>query len=549
MATSQDIRDMLDLPVEARRPTKKPRVAGQKNILKGLAREVQNLSGDNPIAIVPETSAFKKRRFGNRKPAAKWESKPFKNTARDDQSLILYHWKRKVEIPAALTENDSHSKVDFEFEDSAFAKFNVRLNLPKYDDSQYNSSLQSSDWTKEETDYLMNLVEEYSLRWPIIWDRYEYQKCSNVTSEADKKTVTTTSDARSMEDLKERYYKVSAAIIQASASKTQLTPHESCLLEAMQKYDKQQEISRKKFADALFHRTPEEAKEEENLLIELKRILARSERLGCERQELYSRLDAPTTKIPIGAYTTSQGLQQLLSSLVQADKIKRGKSLNGSGANPTTQNHSTTQSSCIEARRDSNVREQNTGSSAGNKKSTQIPSERRQLTSEEEVLFGVRHFDRITSTGPAFRHDKIMKQMINKSSVQQAKISNILSELRIPPRLLMPTYRIGEIFESLQHDIAVLLDLKKLADKLQGEISLLKTLKEEREKAKILDNTELQQEDKSAEVTAEATETAAVESKLELEEVGKEKSPAPDSGTHKRSASLNSNQSTKRRKR
>jgi hypothetical protein len=35
-------------------------------------------------------------------------------------------------------------------------------------------SLEDKEWTKEETDYLFNLVRDFDLRWYIIHDRYEY---------------------------------------------------------------------------------------------------------------------------------------------------------------------------------------------------------------------------------------------------------------------------------------------------------------------------------------------------------------------------------------
>jgi DNA methyltransferase 1-associated protein 1 len=57
-----------------------------------------------------------------------------------------------------------------------FAKYNVKAQVPKrYTDEQYNRHLKSDDWTREETDYLMDLVEEYDLRWVVIADRYDYQ--------------------------------------------------------------------------------------------------------------------------------------------------------------------------------------------------------------------------------------------------------------------------------------------------------------------------------------------------------------------------------------
>lgn len=31
-----------------------------------------------------------------------------------------------------------------------------------------------SEWTKEETDYLFGVVQEFDSRWYIIYDRYEY---------------------------------------------------------------------------------------------------------------------------------------------------------------------------------------------------------------------------------------------------------------------------------------------------------------------------------------------------------------------------------------
>lgn len=32
------------------------------------------------------------------------------------------------------------------------------------------------DWTKEETDYLFSVVQEYDARWYIIHDRYTYPR-------------------------------------------------------------------------------------------------------------------------------------------------------------------------------------------------------------------------------------------------------------------------------------------------------------------------------------------------------------------------------------
>ncbi|TQS38597.1 hypothetical protein Golomagni_00897 [Golovinomyces magnicellulatus] len=548
--TSHDLRDLIDISGDARRPAKKQKQNGPKNfMLKGIAREVQNLGCDSPIAIIPESLMYKKKRFGSHKPVSKWHLKPFKNTARDDQSLILRHWRRKIEATPKLDGGASTSFSESEIEDSVFAKFNVRMKTVNYNDDQYRAHFQCSDWSKDETDYLMKLAEEFDLRWPIIWDRYDFQPKSSDMNNEGEKNVIFTSKTRGMEDLKERYYQVSSGIMQLTKDKIHLTTHECNVLESMLKYNKQQEISRKKLAEVSFHRTIEEAIEEENLLLELKRILARSEKLGYERQELYALLDAPPTTNPIGAYTSSQGLQQLLASLVQADKAKRGKSLNVPVVSPVGPNQTNQTNQYVDSRRESNGRDPNSGSIPANKKLGQGSSDHRQLTPEEEVLFGVRQFDRITATGPAFRHDKIMKLMISKSAIQQAKISNILSELRIPPRLLMPTYRVGEVFESLQGEISVLLDLRKIADKLQGEICVLKSLKEEREKLNRTNCSEKDQEDNQRHENS-VKETAVEHPISKIETQGNDEEEGNDFtlNFHKRSTSVASNQSIKRRK-
>src|ERR1700733_7532860 len=111
--TSNDVRDMLDLPgTSGPRPAKKQKIAAPKSTLKGLAREVQSLGGDNPIAIVPEITVFKKRRLASRKPAAKWEHRPFRNSARSDD-LVLRHWRRKAEVlPAPVGEDGNVEMTD-----------------------------------------------------------------------------------------------------------------------------------------------------------------------------------------------------------------------------------------------------------------------------------------------------------------------------------------------------------------------------------------------------------------------------------------------------
>lgn len=542
--TSHDVRDMLDLPGDAPRPAKKQKLAGPRPVLKGLAREVQNLGGDNPIAIVPEVTVFKKRRFATRKPAAKWELKPFKNSARNEDDLILRHWRRKIEAPSGpATEegNEESSKAQSlpEIDDSSFAKYNVKVQTPQYDNDQYNTRLQDDHWSKDETDYLLDLVQEYDLRWPIIWDRYEYEPpMPQMDLDAAEGAIVPVQKVRSLEDLKARYYSVAATMMKVNKPPELMNAAEFNLLELMQQFNPLQEAARKKFAEAAFHRTKEEAREEESLLLELKRILARSEKLSEERRELYARLEAPISAQHTNVYTSSQGLQQLLQQLMTADKTKKRRSLMGAdGISPA--GPSGYQQPGGYDRRDSTNRESISGPSGSNNKKgpSQGISERRQLTADEERVYGVRHFDRISSSGPAFRHERISKPITSKSSIQQQKIANVLTELRISQRLRMPTEEVGKQFEILLQNINALLDLRKTADKLAGEINVANAVKAEREKKERAARGEPEPADEGD--SADNAELGAGE--IKLEDGGREKSAAPSiraGSVHKRSASV-----------
>lgn len=522
--TSLDVRDVLNLPQDgsAPRPSKKARQSAPRTNLKGLAREVQSLGGDNPIAIVPETSVFKKRRQASRKPAARWELRQFRNSARDDPSLILRHWCRKQDVtggvngdaPMEGTGQPPPPKDDIE--DSAFAKFNVKVDVPQYNDDQYKSRLQSAEWTKEETDYLLELVRDFDLRWPLIWDRYDYKpaQADGDATNGNSSAVVSLASTRSMEDLKARYYEVAAKMMAVQKPAQYMTNDEFQLYETMLKFDPVQETQRKKFAANCLTRTKEEAREEESLLLEVKRILARQERFNEERRELYNRLDYPPTSdtTDISSFKTSQGLSNLIQNIVTADKTKKRKSLmapesaGGAAAAAATTaapasagaaSNAQPASATTESRRESTA-----ATPAGNhrdsisavKKPTPVEAptkgskkgsaqtERRKLNEHEEQVYGVSFHDRLSS-GPTFRNEKVNKLFSHKSMQQQQRITNVLNELDIPARLVMPTAAVTSQFEQLVQTVTQLVDLRKQIDKLDGEIKVEQARKTEREKA------------------------------------------------------------------
>lgn len=508
--TSLDVRDMLDLPTNAGpRPSKKAKTSGPRPNLKGLQREVQSLGGDNPIAIVPQAPLFKRRRLVSKKPAAKWDLEPFRNSARKD-GLVLRHWRRKEEKPAPAVENADGEIADEkepEIKDSTFARFNVQVNVPAYDDAQYNQHLKHDEWSKEETDYLMSLVQDFDLRWPVIWDRYEFEPAIHKEehTNGESQALVTEPKLRTMEDLKARYYDVAAKMMAVHRPVSYMSQAEFSLHQLMSSFKSDQERLRKQFAEAAMSRTAEERREEENLLIELKRITSRIDRLNEERSELYARLDAPHSNVgssTLSHYTTSAGLSSLVQQLMSVDKTKKRKSLLGpEGVSPAPTGPSTQQRESVD-RRDS-IRESVSGPS-GKKPSAATPTERRNLTKDEEVLFGVSNHERLTG-GPHFRHDKVTKQLTAKSTVQSQKISNVLTELSIPVRLRMPTAEVVNAYEQLLGGINTLLDARKVADKLESEIKVLEALKKEREKKARIERGEATPEDER-EAAAEAGE-------------------------------------------
>ncbi|KAK6951081.1 hypothetical protein Daesc_007610 [Daldinia eschscholtzii] len=508
---SHDVRDVLNLPLDAgSRPAKKQKTNVPRPSLKGLAREVQNLGGDNPIAIVPELATFKKRRFGSRKPAARWELRPFRNSARSDQSLHLRHWRKQTEDQARAQDEkdgqngDNVEKKPEELEDSGFAKFNVQVDIPQYSDDQYNSNLKSDDWTKEETDYLFELARDFDLRWPLIWDRYDYQpkldegmtNGEGADSTDPKTAVVPASKGRTLEDLKARYYEVAAKMMAVQKPVQYMTQAEFALHEVMANFNPVSETKRKMFAADALSRSRDEAQEEELLLVEVRRILARQEKLNQERRELYNRLDYPHTEQDINVFKSSTGLQTLLQNLMNVDKTKKRKSImEANGANTPASAHPSAHppnhpnSTPVSETRRESIAASSTGrrdSAAGErperpaKKGAQ--PERKKLTEQEEQIYGVSHHDRLPS-GPTFRYERINKILTTKSNAQHQRITNTLAELDIPSRLNMPTKAVVEEMEKLLNSIGVLLDMRKMNDKIEAEIRLEKAKKAEREKA------------------------------------------------------------------
>jgi DNA methyltransferase 1-associated protein 1 len=103
------------------------------------------------------------------------------------------------------------------------------------------------------------------------------------------------------------------------------------------------------------------------------------------------------------------------------------------------------------------------------------------LSPAEEARYGVQHHDRL-APGVQFRSDRAQKLTQAKSHVQTQKLASALAELEIPLRLVMPTERVVKDFEKLIHSVNLLLEARKVSEKVESEIRVLESAKEERER-------------------------------------------------------------------
>ncbi|KAI9751564.1 MAG: hypothetical protein M4579_006019 [Chaenotheca gracillima] len=503
--TSADVRDMLDLPLDRHRPAKKQKLVEKRP--DGITRELFSLIGERapPVAITSHVKYKERPKWSHK--VQPWEMRPFTNPARDD-GLVLKHWKRKPEVKQPSQEPNADSKettADGEASTSSqpesdyyYAKFNVKVSLPQFTEAQYEKHLQDDDWSKDETEYLRNLCQEYDLRWILIADRYDYHPTAAPADQDENSNVSglvPTPKQRTMEDLKARYYTVAAKMMIIHHPLEDMLPEEYDQYERLTKFNPIQETQRKNMAEALIARNPEDVKEEEVLLAELRRIINNQDRLLEERKELYARLEAPQSSGNTQMYQSSQGLAQLMQTLLAADKNKKRRSLIGpngeTNSSPAVGDATPTQrdgrdgtaasTGAAAGHRDS------IGGAGGNKKgagagAAPTPvSERRKLTPREEEQYGISHHDRVNS-GVSFRHERVSRLAQAKSNVQAQRVATLLAELEIPPRLVMPTSAVCTEYERLIRKLHDLIDLRKVSEKVEGEVKVAQAAKDEKER-------------------------------------------------------------------
>ncbi|CAJ1874606.1 unnamed protein product [Sphenostylis stenocarpa] len=231
-----DAKDILGLSKNTFPPLEKKSRPPKESQRKpdGISREVYALTGGlAPLMPAIEASQLKKKPLPLEK--ITWQWLPFTSSARKD-NLQLYHWVRVVNgVPPTG--------------DYSFAKYNKTVDVIKYTDEEYDKYLTNPMWTKEETDQLFDLCERFDLRFVVIADRFP--------------------SPRTVEELKDRYYSVSRAILVARApSSGDVAAHPL----VKEPYNVSQEMERKRALSMVLSQTRQQERRDEEVLVEAKRI-------------------------------------------------------------------------------------------------------------------------------------------------------------------------------------------------------------------------------------------------------------------------------------
>ena len=147
-----------------------------------------------------------------------------------------------------------------------------------YNDEEYESLLQfDSEWSKEETDYLFDLLARFDLRFVVVQDRWVYEEGEGEERKRKDRTI---------EEMKTRYYAVARRLLEARADNPEEAASHPIIKEP---FTAQHEIDRKKALEEQMERTNALEREEQAILDEVKAIEGRRR---AEAQALSARAGA-----------------------------------------------------------------------------------------------------------------------------------------------------------------------------------------------------------------------------------------------------------------
>ncbi|KAF8450496.1 hypothetical protein L210DRAFT_956608 [Boletus edulis BED1] len=416
--SASDIRSALSLPQSTPAPahhrrthpstTKKP---------DGISRELYSLIGPSAPSLAAHLAKPRLRQKPNLGGGGtvKWEHRPFGNSARSD-TLQLFHWVKQSD-PIG---------------DYPFAKYNVQPKSYTYSQDEYSRLLEDSEWTKEETDYLFSIVQEYDLRWYVIHDRYNFPD----------------GPIRAIEDLKDRYYSVCRKLIRNRPWPGDESTR-SQLLNSYQ-FDKEREKMRKNYVASLEDRTPEEIAEEEALFVELKRLEQNERKFRKERDDLLRTLLGADSGLPDivveedgPAALSIEGIRKKKKGGLDIDLPPTPSNIIQLG--PPVSKRPPPPKSAIYDAQHCIVRVDPPAGSSNTTKVTHVPA-----------------------------HLRSFKLPVPKATIAP-KVAQALAELGITySRLVMPTRDNCSQLESLLDATTALIETKKIVDRVEQDIRVLK---------------------------------------------------------------------------
>ncbi|KAG5648906.1 hypothetical protein DXG03_000255 [Asterophora parasitica] len=417
-ASAADVRSILSIPapsLAAGPSQQKKQPTTQTRKPEGISRELYSLIGPSAPSLVTLSKPRLKQKpnlGGGSK--VKWECRAFKNPGRQD-SLELRHWVR------ASTAEDA---------EYPFAKYNVPSNVFTYSQDEYTRFLEDKEWTKEETDYLFSVARDYDVRWFVVHDRYNY--IGGVP--------------RSIDDLKDRYYSVCRKLVRNRPWAGDETSKAQTIASYL--FDKEREITRKKYIVSLENRTPEQIAEEEALFIEVKRLEQNERRFKKERDELLRTIAGIESGLP--DIVEDEGLSNL--AIDTKKKKNRGSVMDADSpaipampvSAPIVKRPQTAKNAAFDA----------ANCIVRTDPPTTVP---------------------VTKAAHQPAHLRSYKLPVPKAAVQP-KITAALAELGIShSRLVMPTRDNIMQLESLLEATTSLVEIKRVVDKVEYDIRVLKT--------------------------------------------------------------------------
>ena len=218
---------MSSKPASIERPEK------PKKSLESCKELFTLIGGIPPQLLVPASKPVTKNPSDGAKLVTKWINKSFESEARPEH-LALPRWQKEGDnVPP-----------------NPFCKLGKKIDVIKYSDKEYEDLLNelNPSWTKEETDLLWQLCEEYELRFVVIADRFSAH----------------TEYKRSTEELKDRYFSIVKCLLEAKGDTSNQF--------VRRPYSFDYEVKRKANLEKIYLRTAEHQAIEKQLLDDVKRI-------------------------------------------------------------------------------------------------------------------------------------------------------------------------------------------------------------------------------------------------------------------------------------